>query len=761
MIKKLTSCLIFFGLVILTVSIITACRSEKANPVSQYDVVWNIPGKDARGSMPIGNGDIGLNVWVEQDGDLLFYIGKIDSYDGHHSLLKLGRVRVNLSPNTLINANSFQQQLDLLNGQIVISAGKGKQAISLRIWVDANNPVIHVEAKSDSPFEAKVDLESWRTGPEEVALDSLNESVIWYHRNLTSKYPEKLKFNFVPELEGKIDPLIHRTFGGKMKGKGLISAKTNSLKSSANIKQLDLAIYVLTAQTENAEQWLEMLDEQVEKTEKLDPEDVWSAHKEWWYQFWTRSWINVTGLNDAFAVSQGYALQRFINACSCRGDYPPPYNGSIFNVDTKKGTYHYHAVPLEADKDADWRPWNGFFMWQNTRQIFGAMPASGDFGLMKSLFNLYTKAIPLARKRTENRFHHEGAYLTESMLIGGAEDLRPRHLEYLWLAGLECTFLMLEYANYTQDADFIKQTLLPFADQILTFYDQHYLRTVDNKINLYPRGCVESYSRGPEATTNPMTEVAGMRFVLANLLALPENTTTSEQRQWYSRMLREMPDLPLRQVAYQGKKTTLLAPAQRYDPGFIFECPELYAVEPFRQVSLFKPKLLDIARKSFELRGNSFDGSVLEFYETGGWLQHPITAARLGMTESAAKLITANFSNNYEKFRETNRDGVSWVRFPAFWGPNWDWVPDQTHGGTSMKALQAMILQADGEKMMLLPAWPKNWNVEFKLHAPFNTVVQGLYAEGKLQYLDVKPEERRKDIEILTPMIEVQKDKFN
>ena len=75
-----------------------------------------------------------------------------------------------------------------------------------------------------------------------------------------------------------------------------------------------------------------------------------------------------------------------------------------------------------------------------------------------------------------------------------------------------------------------------------------------------------------------------------------------------------------------------------------------------------------------------------------------------------------------------------------------------------MKALQAMILQADGEKILLLPAWPKNWNVEFKLYAPFNTMVQGLFAEGKLQYLDVKPEERRKDIEIMTPMIEVQKE---
>ena len=44
------------------------------DPLEQYNVVWETASKDSSGSMPIGNGDIGLNVWVEEDGDLLFYI---------------------------------------------------------------------------------------------------------------------------------------------------------------------------------------------------------------------------------------------------------------------------------------------------------------------------------------------------------------------------------------------------------------------------------------------------------------------------------------------------------------------------------------------------------------------------------------------------------------------------------------------------------------------------------------------------------------
>jgi Domain of unknown function (DUF5703) len=29
--------------------------------------------------MPLGNGDIGINAWVETNGDLCFYIGKTDT----------------------------------------------------------------------------------------------------------------------------------------------------------------------------------------------------------------------------------------------------------------------------------------------------------------------------------------------------------------------------------------------------------------------------------------------------------------------------------------------------------------------------------------------------------------------------------------------------------------------------------------------------------------------------------------------------------
>ena len=56
--------------------------------LGQHNVVWNELGTSSADSMPLGNGDVGLNVWTEQNGDLVFYIGKNDAW-GDLSLIHI------------------------------------------------------------------------------------------------------------------------------------------------------------------------------------------------------------------------------------------------------------------------------------------------------------------------------------------------------------------------------------------------------------------------------------------------------------------------------------------------------------------------------------------------------------------------------------------------------------------------------------------------------------------------------------------------
>src|SRR5882672_5800809 len=147
-----------------------------------YDVSWDTPGPTSSQSMPIGNGDIGLNVWVEQNGDLCFFIAKTDAWGAAAEnernnwikdggvLMKLGKVRVSLSPNPLVQGPQFSQTLRLSSSEIIVKEGADATGASVRVWVDANNPVIRVESKTAKPVSVKVTLENWRLGIGDTAL---------------------------------------------------------------------------------------------------------------------------------------------------------------------------------------------------------------------------------------------------------------------------------------------------------------------------------------------------------------------------------------------------------------------------------------------------------------------------------------------------------------------------------------------------------------------------------------------------------------
>jgi hypothetical protein len=102
----------------------------------------------------------------------------------------------------------------------------------------------------------------------------------------------------------------------------------------------------------------------------------------------------------------------------------------------------------------------------------------------------------------------------------------------------------------------------------------------------------------------------------------------------------------------------------------------------------------------------------------------------LGLTDEAQRLVTLKM-----------QDGP--FRFPAFWGPGFDWAPDHNWGGSGMIAMQEMLLQEVGDTLYLFPAWPRDWDVRFKLHASRGTVVEAEMRKGKVINVHVMPKGRK------------------
>ena len=180
-------------IVLATISLFNqACNIQKATPPFQdhYNVVWDTQSKNSSESMPVVGGDMACNVWVE-DGELLFYLSRSGSFDEHGAYLKLGRVRVKLSPNPFDGDGSFRQELKLHKGFVEIEGVAEDNSLNaeIKVWVEVNRPVVHVDVLANRPLEVEAAYESWRTGEKEFAPGNYGERFSFF--NLMA-YPGKV-----------------------------------------------------------------------------------------------------------------------------------------------------------------------------------------------------------------------------------------------------------------------------------------------------------------------------------------------------------------------------------------------------------------------------------------------------------------------------------------------------------------------------------------------------------------------------------------
>ena len=750
---------------------------SQASETDQCNIVWEQQSRHAGESMPCGGGDIGLNVWVENN-ELLFYIAKSGSFDENNALLKLGRVRVQLSPNPF-EGGSFRQELLLNKGHITIKAGNGQVSSTITLWVDVHNPIIHLDIASSKPVKTTAVYESWRyqdrlsTGrannansykwappaPVFTFKDEINfnqNAISFYHRNKAepSIFENTVKQQGMESVKDQLfNPIKDRCFGGLMEGKNMKPAGTVSgtylntdykgwiLQSTRANRNQQVNIYLFNEQS-GAEEWEKGLQQFVVKT-KGKEKASYAATTKWWQQFWQRSFIHIGSAakqDTAWEAGRNYQLFRYMLGCNAYGKYPTKFNGGLFTYDPSLVDSNYKFTP-------DFRNWGGgTHTAQNQRLVYFPMIRSGDFDMMKPQLDFYLQLLKNAELRAKLYWNHDGASFTEQLENFGLPNYaeygtkRPAGydkgmeynawLEYQWDTVLEFCLMMLEQERYAGENI---RKYLPFIESCLEFFNQHYqwlakqrgAKTFDANGHLvfYPGSAAETYKMAYNATST----ISGLKIILSRLLEIKDNYLTVQKRSHWDTMLRRIP--PLSFTSFDGHTT--IAPARLWERINNTESPQLYPVYPWGLFGVGRPGL-DTAINTYR-----YDTNVVKFRSHVGWKQDNIFAARLGLTAEAADLTLKKLQN-------------SGRRFPAFWGPGYDWTPDHNWGGSGMIGLQEMLLQTDDEKILLFPAWPTNQDVHFKLHAPYQTTVECTLKDGKITQLDVIPAFRKKDI--VTPL---------
>jgi len=755
--------------------------------------------------MPCGGHDIGLNVWVE-NGDVLFYMQRSGSLAETNEYLKLGRVRLRLDPNPFaLPCAGFRQELKLRQGYIEIY-GKSVQSddrqieAKVRVWVETNRPIIHVEVNSTEPIRANAAYENWRLEDEDIPNNNRRRSfftlnnypgkvtmkkdaivrevngVVFYHRNPDDKLiPDMIiRQQQLEEYKNQIiDDLKGRTFGGIMTGKGFVSAGEKAgkyqttpfmgwhLTTAKPARKHHLRIVTHIAQTETVDTWRKGLQKLLDDSSS-DLEKARKTTLAWWASFWDRSRIVIgpdkpDPSSRAWRAARNYNIFRYQLGCNAYGEYPSKFNGGNFTFDANLvGGFGKGFGP-------DWRNWGGgVFTAQNQRLLHWPMLKSGDFDAILPHFELYRKALGGASARVKKHFGHNGAVFCEYLGVPGmalaagwgwqsgsrrrgteipfgdprADATRQYNdlvekgimangaIAYHFESQLETAYMILEYRRFT-GADIFQY--VPFIENAVIFFDEHYRKRQkmrsgkeldeNGRLVIYPSKACETF-RG---ATNPTDLVAGLKACVAEILKLDDGVLKLRDKNYYRKLQKTIP--PFSYGITDGVR--VIKPAEKWTMYRNAEIPQLYPLFPFNRFALGRDDMQPF--RDAYAKGKFRKGNVVSWHQDG------IFFARMGQTAEAADF-------NTRKLEDSNRC------FPTFWGPGHDWVPDHNWGGSGMIGLQEMLMQTVGEKIYLLPAWPKDWDVDFKLHAPQKTVVEAKVRNGKITNLKVIPAARRKDV---------------
>jgi hypothetical protein len=755
------------------------------NYTDQYNVIWDKQSKNSSESMPVSGCDIGLNTWVENN-ELLIYINRAGYRDENGALLKPGRLRINFSPNPFSDG-SFTQKLNLNEGCVEISSkNKAVLELNIKIWIEIQRPIVHIDCKTNIEITGIVKYENWRY--EDIELpndkskferrsmcmlnyDACPETVTLYKDKITHNDKHILFkhivdntkdcFDYQIKQQGLSDiadtlknPLENLIWGGALNAdeysyigtsQGAYSEcpyKAWQLQSNHALKNHRIRVCLHHDQTQDENEWENDLNTLVDLDQKHD-QQAWNENLKWWKSFWNRSHLVINDqegeANLGWRIARNYQLFRYMLACNLKGNEPTLFNGGLFNFDPefvngKKGDGY----------TPDHRQWGSGLTAQNQRLLVWPLLKTGDFDLARTGFEFYPNNLNNTTKRVKQYWGHEGCCFTEQISItglpgsavygfesgkrkrsGNAEigyetndavsRLNDSQLEYAWL--------ILRWSQFSGENI---SPYLNFIEQAVIFYDQHFRmqnkkRTgselgSDNKLVIYPSNALE-YHPGSK---NPSSVVAGLRRILSEMIFLKDYSNKPELLNKWKGILKTIPKLPTGENPKFGG--TYVKPSENHEHQSSHN-PEMYALYPYEWYGDGYPDL--------NLMENTFKSIAEDRFLSDSWIQSNIHSARLKDTHLAQKLTSEKMDNGP-------------YRFPAFWPETIDWAPDHNWGGCGMIGLQEMLLQTHsrpGEepKYRLYNAWPKEWDVKFKLHAPNKTIITSEYKKGHVLKTSVSP----------------------
>jgi hypothetical protein len=516
------------------------------------------------------------------------------------------------------------------------------------------------------------------------------------------------------------DPLLGRSFGLALRidGEGATTWMPGRLAAAASAHR---TLWIVGgAALDGQAAWEADGVARLASARALSEAEFVAGHEAWWQAFWERSWVEFDDPRGRYVRQRAAVdLYRYYTACSAGElrETPLRYLNDLLSYTTVQ----------RAESVTDKTTLGTY------QALFGAL-RSGDLGAVRSRVHYYSHILPLLRQHSQARFGHTGAACPSMHNLWGGFvrwDGRNEHTEaddpavrYGWTGNLWMLLLMCDYVGVSGDGAFADDELQSFAWEVLTFFAAHYPEREDVHLVLAPGAAGETWS----GVRNSAETICALRAVLPRLIAL------GQERGWdvldWQDLLAAVPPIPRGTLEINRKEFPhgrilpgdLLVPAEdlsQTDPptNLISQHTELYAIWPTK-LMVRDADDRAVAQRSYDAR--------LWPRRRDGWNLDMAHAATLCNVSELDRWYPLQFEGTI-----TFPCGLAQEASPK--QPTTDAVPlfPGVQGlGTVALPVFERLLQDYPDLLVVLPAWPAEFGVRYRLYSPFAGAVELEYVAG-------------------------------
>ena len=452
-------------------------------------------------------------------------------------------------------------------------------------------------------------------------------------------------------------------------------------------------------------------------------------------------------------------------ASSSRGPYPPKWNGSIFTT---------------AGDDRAWG--SQFWLW-TTEMLYWPLHAADAGDLTESFFSLYRNALPALEIAASQRWDAEGIFVPETMPFDGPTELpaalveayrerflyNPRtaavpkqlaacsrydwHLEastsrrertpdgYSWISHLASSGAELAVHAWWRyrcsgDREWLRRCAYPLLRGVAEFYCSLCRRGEDGCWHVHDTNAHEDFW----GVSDGIMDLAAIRGAVPLAICAAERLEVDAALavKWRE-FLAELAAYPMgddpRARALSGGALADDAWAAGYlgavDGSKNSEDVQLTPIFPFEDWTLETKDsaLAAVARRTLELAPRH--RRVLSGEELNTAIRSPIAAVRAGAADDLPAML-----EHYRAAFKTQTNGFSFFEGAT--------AQSIEHLGLLTMMVQEALLQSvaarpgEPEIIRVFPAWPRTWDVSFRLLARGGFVVAATMRDGCIAEVEIE-----------------------